>query len=114
MAQREFEGLPPQVRRLLHNVEIGVKALPGAEAGRWKGSRRLLGLYSGLTREQMLSPMTGTHLPSRIVLYQRNLEDGCGSPDELSRRVATTLRHEIAHHFGFSEEELRRAWPEGA
>jgi predicted Zn-dependent protease with MMP-like domain len=28
--------------------------------------------------------------------------------------VRLTLRHELAHHFGFDDDDLAAAWPEGA
>lgn len=106
--------IPRPFRTLLHNLEISVKALPGREAGRLKGSRTLLGLYQGLTREEMRGASGGSHLPSRIILYQRNIAAGCASEAELRRGIRDTLRHEIAHHFGFSEADIRERWPEGA
>ncbi len=113
-AERALSEIPRAFRELLFNVEIDVKSAPGPEAGRWEGSRTLLGLYTGLTRADMRSTAAGTHLPARIVLYQRNIEALCGDAEELSRRIRLTLRHELAHHFGFSDQDLRDRWPEGA
>ena len=114
LAEAALESLPDPVRALLHNLEIDTKAEPGREAGRWKGSDTLLGLYVGLSRDQMLSPHSGSHLPARILLYQRNLERGSRSREELEERIWTTLRHEVAHHFGITDEQLKERWPEGA
>jgi predicted Zn-dependent protease with MMP-like domain len=99
---------------LLHNVEIEVRGLPGPEAGRLKGSRSLLGLYVGLTREEMRSTQSGTYMPARVLLYQRNIESLCRDLDDVRRQVALTLRHELAHHFGFSDADMKKCWPEGA
>ncbi len=114
LAQAGLSELPDDIRRLLYNLEIDVRALPGAEAGRLKGSKTLLGLYTGLSRQDMMSPYSGSYLPARILLYQRNLEAACPSEAELKSRIRLTLRHEIAHHLGFSEEDIKRRWPEGA
>lgn len=114
LAEESLADIPKAFLKILHNLEIDVRALPGPEAGPWKGSKSLLGLYHGLKREEMRSPLTGTYLPARIVLYQRNIEALCASKEELARQIRLTLRHEIAHHFGFSEEDLREKWPEGA
>jgi len=114
LAEDALSELPEWVRELLYNLEIEVKALPGPEAGRWRGSRRILGLYTGLTREQMLSPLSGSYLPPRIILYQRNIEPFCADEAALLCQIRLTLRHEIAHHLGMSDDELRRKWPEGA
>ena len=114
IAEKELASVPGPFLKLLYNVEISVKALPGRESGRWKGSRRLLGLYKGFRREEMKSPISGSYLPARIILYQKNIEEGVLSPEDLAKRIRLTLRHEIAHHFGFSEEDIRERWPEGA
>lgn len=102
------------MRELLYNLEIDVMDAPGPEAGKWKGSSSLLGLYKGLPRGSMASPLTGSYLPARIILYRRNIESQCEDEAQLLIRIRLTLRHEIAHHFGFSEEDIRRRWPQGA
>ncbi|MBI5208991.1 MAG: metallopeptidase family protein [Elusimicrobia bacterium] len=114
LAEAELAAIPQDFLKLFHNLSIEVRALPGREAGRWKGSRTLLGLYLGLSRSEMASPYAGTYQPARIILYQRNIESLCRAPGDLRVQVRRTLRHEVAHHFGFGEEDIRRAWPEGA
>jgi predicted Zn-dependent protease with MMP-like domain len=114
LAEQALREIPGEFRALFYNLEIGVKALPGPEAGRARGSRSLLGLYQGPDRHEMLSPFSGSYLPPRILLYQRNLEAGCSGEEELLSEIRTTLRHEIAHHLGFSEARIRKAWPQGA
>ncbi len=122
VARREFEHLaekalkeiPKRFLNLIVDLEISVRSVPGLEAGRWKGSKTLLGLYRGLSRADMTSPYSGSHPPARIVLYQRNIEALCNTSQDLARQIRTTLRHELAHHFGFSDADLRQKWPEGA
>lgn len=114
LAEKAVAEIPKQFRDLLYNIEIDVKSVPGPEAGKWRGSSRLLGLYGGLPREAMASPFSGSYLPARIVLYQRNIQSLCETEVDLVKRIRLTLRHEIAHHFGFSEGDIRRRWPEGA
>ena len=46
--------------------------------------------------------------PDRIVLYQDTLERDFGyDPDLLRAQVVRTLRHELAHHLGWSEPGVR-------
>jgi predicted Zn-dependent protease with MMP-like domain len=109
LAEQALASLPRPVLRLLVDLEICVRARPGREAGRWRGSKGLLGLYTGLRRADMTpAGAAGPHQPARIVLYQRNLESLCGTEEELAARIAVTLRHEIGHHFGFDDRALRR------
>lgn len=114
LADQALGELPPGILRLLYNMEICVRSVPGREAGRLKGSKNLLGLYKGLKRDEMMSPLSGSYLPARIILYQKNIEALCRTEIELKRQIWLTLRHEVAHHLGFSEDEIRRRWPEGA
>ena len=64
----------------------------------------LYGLYTGrpLTEGR---PESG-ELPPRITLYQGPLLADCRDEDELRREIATTVLHEIAHHFGIGEARL--------
>ena len=114
LLREALAGIPEPFKGLIYNVEISVRAAPGREAGRRRGSPTLLGLYDGMTREEMLRSDAGSYLPARIVLYRRNLERGCKTEGELATAIRTTLRHELAHHFGFSDADLRARWPEGA
>lgn len=121
LAREEFERLaeaalrevPREFLDLLVGLEIAVSDLPGPEAGSEKGSRDLLGLYIGPERMEMLS-MAAPLEPARVLLYKKNIEQGCRTRAELAEEVRLTLRHELAHHFGFSDEELEEKWPEGA
>ncbi len=121
VAREEFERLaeaalrevPREFLDLLVGLEISVSPLPGPEAEDEEGSRDLLGLYVGPERAEMLAT-TAPLEPARVLLYQRNLEEACRTRAELVREIRLTLRHELAHHFGFSDEELEERWPQGA
>ncbi|MCR4296303.1 MAG: metallopeptidase family protein [Elusimicrobia bacterium] len=119
MAEAELGRIPPEVRALLVNVTIETKEEPGEEAddledGDENDATDLLGLYCGPEREDFLGPDAHGQLPAKVYLYQWNLEDSVGSVEELQKEIRLTLRHELAHHFGFDDEELERVWPEGA
>lgn len=114
MTQAAWSEIPPGFRERIVNLDMTVKNLPGPEAGRERGSRNLLGLYIGLSRSEMTSPEASGFMPARILLYQSNIMAGCRDEQELRKAIRTTLRHELAHHFGFSDADLRRVWPEGA
>ncbi len=71
-------------------------------------------LLLGLSRADMRQTDAGTYMPARVILYHKNLQRDCGNEAELEAAIRTTIRHELAHHFGFSDEELKEKWPEGA
>jgi len=114
LAEAALREIPRRFRELIVDLEISVQARPGPEAAGLRGARSLLGLYAGLTRSDMAGPFAGSHEPARIILYQDNIQAFCRDEAELAREVRATLRHELAHHFGFTDEDLRRRWPEGA
>ena len=46
-------------------------------------------------------------VPDRIIIFRAHLEEDFGDdPDALRREIATTVRHEIAHHFGIDDDRL--------
>lgn len=109
LAEAALEDVPEAVRRYLANVPITVEDLPadhdlaGAEPPL---SPTILGLFRGAPYGLKSSSDPWSHLPSAIVLYQRNLERAVASPEELEEQIAVTLIHEVGHFLGLSEEEL--------
>ena len=114
MTEAELVAIPKRLRDLMVNVTIEVQDEPGDEADDMDDADDLMGLYSGPTRAEILSGAGGGALPAKVYLYQWNIEDSVDSIKELRKEVRLTLRHELAHHFGFDDEELERVWPEGA
>jgi len=103
-------SLPVYFQEKLENIEILVAIWPSASemhrAGVSPGSL-LLGLYHGI-------PLTErTHYynlvpPDTITLYQGPIEMVAGDDYRKIRdRVKHTVIHEIAHHFGISDDRLR-------
>lgn len=64
----------------------------------------LYGLYSG--RALTEGPVEPGDLPPRITLYRGPLLEDCEGEDDLRDEIATTVIHEIAHHFGIGEDRL--------
>jgi predicted Zn-dependent protease with MMP-like domain len=64
----------------------------------------LYGLYTG--RALTEGPAEPGELPPRITIYRGPLLEDCGDEDELRDEIATTVIHEIAHHFGIGEDRL--------
>jgi predicted Zn-dependent protease with MMP-like domain len=64
----------------------------------------LYGLYTG--RPLTEGPPQPGDLPPRITLYRGPLMEDCDDETELREEIATTVIHEIAHHFGIDEDRL--------
>lgn len=117
LSRREFENLvievldelPDDILRLLDNVDIVVAAWPTREQLERAGvppGETLLGLYEGV-------PLTergldyGFVLPDKITLFQGPLQELAHTREELREEIRRTILHELAHHFGISDERLQ-------
>lgn len=109
LVAQAVDELPDWVGEQMDNIAIVVAPWPAPHqqraANREQG-KVLLGLYEGvpLTRRGR-----GYHLipPDRITLFQGPLERIATDGQDLVRLIRRTIVHEIAHHFGFSEEQIR-------
>ena len=107
LVRRALAGLPPPFRERLSNVDMVVKRRPGLddlrEAGLGPGET-LYGLYSGVPLTERSN--YGFVLPDKITIFQQALEQDFPDETELVEEVRKTVLHEIAHHFGISDEKL--------
>jgi predicted Zn-dependent protease with MMP-like domain len=71
-----------------------------------KRHKSLLGLYVGRARIQRHVEDSGA-LSDVIYLFQDELERASNNEQELREQVRITIWHEIGHHFGLNEQELR-------
>ena len=65
----------------------------------------LYGLYQGTPLPERTWAF-GNHLPDRITIYQRPIEEDCDDEDDIRAVIGETLIHEVGHYFGMSEEEI--------
>ena len=63
-----------------------------------------LGMFEGNMGPAVSLDDPWSALPSRVVLYQRNIERECRDRAELYEQIHTTLLHEIAHAHGREED----------
>jgi predicted Zn-dependent protease with MMP-like domain len=99
--------LPPELLEKVENVQIVVEARPTAHQLRKAGIRRgtLLGLYEGVPRTARTTNYSLVP-PDKITIFQEPIEALCRTRAEVRERVARVVRHELAHHFGLSDERL--------
>ena len=94
------ESLPGDLRAAMSNVEVVVEDEPPP-------GLPLLGLYQGVPLTRRGSFYAGA-LPDKITIYRGPLERLYGAdPERLQREIRRVVLHEIAHHFGISDERLR-------
>ena len=99
-ARDALDSLPSDLRAQMSNVEIVVDHEPPP-------GERLLGLYQGVPlTSRGTSYGIGMTMPDQITIYRQTISHYSHSEEELVDRVRTTVIHEVAHHFGISDERL--------
>ena len=94
-----LESLPDALRARMSNVELVLEAEP-------PDGLPLLGLYQGVPLTRRSSSYAGA-LPDKITIYRGPLERLYGTdPERLRTEIRRVVLHEIAHHFGISDERL--------
>ena len=92
-------SLPDDLRGFMSNVAIVVEDEPPP-------GMPLLGLYEGIPLTRRGAAYGGV-LPDKITIYRRPLERHYGAdPERLRREIRRVVLHEVAHHFGISDERL--------
>jgi predicted Zn-dependent protease with MMP-like domain len=95
------------------NVVVDVREQPESDDWARLGDRDdapasgglLLGLFTGVP---LIEQSYGHHYPNSIRIFRRPLEQVSRNREELVVNVRETVLHELAHHFGFDEEEVER------
>jgi predicted Zn-dependent protease with MMP-like domain len=107
-------AVPKKFLDKLSNVAIVVQDFPSynqlAKLGVKPGSQPprpylLLGLYQGVPQTKRWGG--GAFFPDKITIFKEPIEYLSNSEEDVKRIVKDTVKHEIAHHFGFSEQAIR-------
>lgn len=100
-----LDTLPAELASYMDNVVVVTQEwpTPAQQAGR-RGM--LLGLYEGvdLTRRGPMS-YSGA-MPDRITIFRGSHCRLADTVDQLRKRIAVTVVHEVGHHFGISDARL--------
>lgn len=100
VVQAAIDTLPPDLNEAMSNVAIVVEDEPPP-------GMPLLGLYEGIPLTSRTSGYSGVP-PDKITIYRLPLERFYGHDPALLRdQIRRVVLHEIAHHFGISDERLR-------
>lgn len=95
-----LDCIPERFDPFLHQVSVVVRDYPG-EIG---ADPDLLGLYVGIPRTERTHEVED-HL-DQVFIFKRNLEIDFPDLDELREEIRKTVVHEIAHHFGMTDDEM--------
>jgi predicted Zn-dependent protease with MMP-like domain len=111
LVDEAIASLPDEVLGWLDNVAIVVGGWPTPEQMAQAGLRPgalLFGLYVGVPKIQR-GFTYGETVPDKIVIFQGPIERVYRTPDQIREQVRKTVLHEIGHHFGLGEGDLRNA-----
>ena len=94
-----LDSLPHDLSDFMSNVDVVVEEEPPS-------GMPLLGLYQGVPLTRRGAFYAGA-LPDKITIFRGPLERLYGGdPDRLRREIRRVVLHEVAHHFGISDERL--------
>lgn len=107
-----IDSVPEKFRERINNLAFFVEDHPTQEQlrkARLLGRRGvlLLGLYEGYHQSRRLN--IGPVFPDRITIFKKPIESLCNTEEGLKKQIFSTVRHEIAHHFGSDEPGARKA-----
>ncbi len=110
LVRKALAEVPDPFATWLENVDVLVEKRPTKRQRLEVGlepDETLFGLYEGIPQTERDSGY-GMVLPDTITIFQEPLEREFRDPEELVEEVRVTVLHELAHHFGMSDDELHR------
>ena len=100
LVEEAVASLPDDLRDFMSNVVVVVEDEPPA-------GLPLLGLYQGVPLTRRTTAYAAVP-PDKITVYRGPIErTSGGDPTRLRSQVRRVVLHEIAHHFGISDDRLR-------
>jgi len=94
-----LDTIPSELTQIMDNVAVFVEEEPDPSRP------DLLGLYEGTPLTERGEWYAGV-LPDRITIYRGPILRMCRTTEEVVTEVATTVVHEVAHHFGIEDARL--------
>jgi predicted Zn-dependent protease with MMP-like domain len=111
--KKAVERLPSEFKDKMENVSIVFSDYPSEEQMRQINMQGrgmlLLGLYQGVPQTRRGNYGIGATLPDKITIFKIPLLSISKNYEEAVKNIKSTVIHEIAHHFGMSEEEIQKA-----
>ena len=107
LVRHAVESLPDRFLERLDNVDVVVEDRPSRDQRRANNlapHETLFGLYEGIP--QIDRESYGFVMPDKITIFRRPIEEFCEDAGEIVEQVRLTVVHEVAHHFGISDDAL--------
>ncbi len=95
-------ALPESIRQKMDNVAITVEEGDSP-------NNSLFGLYHGVSQLNRGSSYgMGMVMPDKITIWKGTIERFAGGEANIPALVRRVVWHEIGHHFGFDESQIRK------
>ncbi|NQT46138.1 MAG: metallopeptidase family protein [Candidatus Omnitrophica bacterium] len=110
LVAESIDELPEEFIGRFENIDFVVEDRPSKDLVARLGLRSdcsILGLYHGVPLKRR-THYYGAVLPDKITIYQKNIEIHCKTDGEIKHQIQKTVIHEVAHHFGMTEGEIRK------
>ena len=110
LVEEALDSIPDALWDMIENLAVTVEEWPTREhllSARVNRGHTLLGLYEGVPLTER-SHYYGLVPPDRITIFRGPILRMCppGDEDAIRAQVRRTVLHEVAHHFGISDERL--------
>lgn len=109
LVREAIDSIDEKFLKRLKNVEIVIEDNPNPhqiEKLKLRGGF-LFGLYEGVPQTKRES--YGMVLPDKITIFKNQIERFFQTPEDIKKAVKDTVWHEVAHHFGMDEHQVRKA-----
>lgn len=109
LVEEALDLLPKEFAQKLNNVAVTIEEFPTPlqlKKARVGSYGILFGLYEGVP--QTKRGIYYSHVPDKITIFKSSIERVSSSPSEIREKVREVLIHEIGHHFGLSDADLKK------
>lgn len=104
-----LDSLPKEFAEKLNNVSVTIDDFPTfyqQQKSKLPPNALLFGLYEGVP--QTKRGIYYSNIPDKITIFKNAILQVSKTEEEVRAQVRSTVIHEIGHHFGLSEEDLRK------
>ena len=110
LVQEALDSIPKEFAEKLNNVEVVAEDYPTPYQivkARVLPRSLLFGLYEGVP--QTKRGIYYSAVPDKITIFKNAILMVSQTEEDVRLQVRNTVIHEIGHHFGLSDEQLRKA-----
>ena len=104
-----IDALPERVHTAMRNIAFVIADEPTQKQRQDNGlcpDDILFGLYEGIPQTERGIEYEAV-LPDKITIFKNAILQAYSAKEEIALCVANTVWHEVAHHFGMEEDEVR-------